>query len=278
MIVRKFVLDTGEGETIDGEVRLPSGPPPRAAVVISHGFKGFKDWAFFPHVAAALAEEGFAAVTFNFSRNGVSANSPEEFTELESFARNTLSRELSELGSVVDATLEGVTSGRRFRRIGLLGHSRGGALSVLAAASAPHVEALATWGAVASFDRWSADTVLEWREAGRLHVLNGRTGQQMPLDLTLLEDFELNRDRLDVVAAARRIEVPWLIVHGEDDLTVHVHDAHRLVEASRYARLVLIEEAGHTFNVGHPFEGSSEALTHALQSTARYFSERLSLD
>ena len=100
----------------------------------------------------------------------------------------------------------------------------------------------------------------------------------MPLNVTLLEDFETNRERLDVVAAAARLDVPWLVVHGEDDVTVLVGDAHRLAEASPKSRLVLIEKAGHTFNVGHPFEGPSEALDEALRATTRYFRGRLSLE
>ena len=36
-----------------------------------HGFKGFKDWGFFPHLADRLARAGLVAVSFNFSGSGV---------------------------------------------------------------------------------------------------------------------------------------------------------------------------------------------------------------
>ena len=278
MIKRSFTLEVGDGEHVDGEVRLPAGPPPRAAVVIVHGFKGFKDWAFFPHVAEELAAEGFAAVTFNFSRNGVVRAAPMEFTDLERFATNTFSREVAELRRVIDATLGGEVSGRPHRRVGLLGHSRGGGTAILVGAQDPRIEALVTWGAVSTFDRWSKETVAEWREAGRLHVLNGRTGQQMPLDSTLLEDYERNRGALDIMESARHLTMPWLIVHGDQDTTVLPDDAHRLVQASPVARLVLIEEGGHTFNAAHPFEESPPALDAAVAATVRYFGERLSRD
>ncbi|HEX9709632.1 MAG TPA: alpha/beta hydrolase, partial [Candidatus Thermoplasmatota archaeon] len=76
-----------------GDVLIAEGPPPRSAVVVVHGFKGFKDWGFFPHVARRLAAAGHAAVVFNFSGAGVGRDT-EHFADLDGFARNTLSREL----------------------------------------------------------------------------------------------------------------------------------------------------------------------------------------
>ena len=102
--------------------------------------------------------------------------------------------------------------------------------------------------------------------------------QQMPLDVSLLDDFETNRDRLDIEKAAARIDIPWLVVHGGDDMTVRPDDAHRLVAASEHASLVLIEGAGHTFNAVHPFEAPVPALEHALDASFRYVKGRLPLD
>ncbi len=239
-----------------------------------HGFKGFKDWAFFPHVCERLAASGHAVVSFNFSLNGI-GDQPEEFTELDAFGQNTLSRELDELLWVVDSTLRGEVLPWRPRSIGLVGHSRGGAQAILAAREHSGVVALATWAAVANFDRWTEDTVREWREKGRVYVLNGRTGQQMPLDLTLLEDFEANRSRLDVLAAATQVSVPWLVLHGSEDSTVSSADGEALVAAGPTARLHRVDRAGHTFEVGHPFTAPSPELDEALTVTTRHLGAHL---
>ena len=53
------------------DVRAGGRAAPRPAVVIVHGFKGFKDWGFFPLVAQRLAAAGHAAVSFNFTGSGV---------------------------------------------------------------------------------------------------------------------------------------------------------------------------------------------------------------
>ena len=278
MIVRPFSLTTPDGEAIDGDVRIPAGPPPRAAVVVVHGFKGFKDWGFFPHLATELAHSGYLTITFNFSRNGVRMEAPLEFTDLEGFAGNTFSRELAELAQVIDAAFSGDLTGRPVRRLGVFGHSRGGGLAILAAAADPRVEALTTWGAVATFDRWSEDTIREWRAAGRLYVLNSRTGQQMPLDVGLLEDFRTHERVLDVTRAASELTIPWLVVHGDADGTVKPEDAHRLVAASSHARLVLVEGGGHTLGAVHPLDGVPSELEQGIEVTRRYFRDQLPVD
>ena len=135
---------------------------------------------------------------------------------------------------------------------------------------------LVTWAAVSDFDRWTQETKRTWREDGVVQILNQRTGQHMPLEVSLLDDFEANRTRLDIRAAAARIAVPWLIVHGTDDLTVKASEAHALQAASRGARLRLIEGAGHTFEARHPFERSTPQLDVALEETVRHL--RAALD
>jgi uncharacterized protein len=274
MTGRAFTLAVADGELIRGDLRLPEGPPARSAVVVIHGFKGFKDWGFFPYVCEVLAGDGHAVISFNFSHGGLGSD-PEAFTQLEAFARNTFTRELEEVHRVLAEVREGDLVPRPVRRIGLLGHSRGGGDAVLAAREDGAVDALATWSAVATFDRWQEETREEWRRDGRVYVLNARTGQQMPLDVGLLDDYEANRDRLDLEAAARELTVPWLVVHGEGDASVPAREARRLSELNPGARLEIVPGAGHTFEVGHPFQGYSPELDRALDATRAHFRRHL---
>ena len=274
MIRRTFRREPRPGDVIRGDVRVPEGPPPRSAIVVVHGFKGFKDWGFFPYACERLAGSGHAVVSFNLSRNGVGEDL-ENFTDLDRFGANTLSLELDEVLMMVDEVVAGDLLPRRPRHVGVLGHSRGGGQAILAAAEDPRIGALATWAAVSTFDRWSAETRAEWVADGRVWVLNSRTGQQMPLDVTLLEDFEANRDRLDVGAAAERLEAPWLIVHGRSDLTVPSDEGRTLARIARNGRVVLVDGAGHTFEAQHPFAGGTPQLDRALAETVRHFAKHL---
>lgn len=275
VLVRDFSLSQPHGR-IQGTVRIPEGPPPRTGVVLVHGFKGYKDWGFFPWVAERLVADRHAVVTFNLTGSGIGED-PHTFSDLDAFEANTYTREQRDIARVVEA-VRGELLPRTPDRIGLMGHSRGGAGAILQAAVGPSVEALVTWAAVANLDRWDEATCREWREAGRIFVLNSRTGQQMPLGVGLLEDFEAHREALDVTAAASRVGVPWLIVHGSDDETVEPDDGRALARAAPGARLVLIDGAGHTFGAKHPFEEVPAALESAVAATRRHFREHLRPD
>ncbi|MSR22361.1 MAG: alpha/beta fold hydrolase [Gemmatimonadetes bacterium] len=278
MIERSFILPFDRDRAIRGNVLIPDGPPPRSTIVAVHGFKGFKDWGFLPQVCESLAGDGHSVVSFNFSLNGISEDL-ETLGRLEDFARNTFSAEVGELLRVLAEVRSGAILPRPTRRIGLLGHSRGGGIAVLAARDAARegtpVDAPVTWASVAHFDRWSPETQEEWRETGRIHVMSPRTGQHLPLDVGLLDDFEANRDRLDIERASSELETPWLVVHGDADTSVAVDDAHRLIRANPSARLEIVAGAGHTFETRHLFSGTTPALDHALSATRRHFRKYL---
>ncbi|MGD8698214.1 MAG: alpha/beta fold hydrolase [Gemmatimonadales bacterium] len=275
---RPFQLSNGDGDPIRGDVWVGEPSSSHTAILICHGFKGFKDWGFFPYAAEQLvARTGHPVVTFNFSLNGVGADM-ENFTELDKFERNTFSQELDDTAAVLDAAQGGGLPGLApCQRFGLLGHSRGGISAVITAAEDSRVSCLVTWSAVAYADRWSAEQRSEWRRKGRIEILNSRTGQRLPLGVALLEDTERNAERLDVLGAASRLRVPYLVVHGTDDESVSVADGVRLAEAgpSQTTRLQLIEGGGHTFGAVHPFQGTTEHLTRVVELTAAWFSDNL---
>jgi len=270
---RTFALDTPDGEVLRGEIHAPRPAESGSGILVLHGFKGFRKWGFFPYLCERLAQAGHTVVSFDFSRNGVGPGGV-DFDELEAFARNTFSRELDEALQVGGAFRDGALGVPAPRRIGILGHSRGGGIATLAAAEAPF-DALVTWAGVATFDRWGPELKEQWRREGRMYIPNARTKQEMPLDLTLLEDLERNADRLDIEAAAARVHAPWLIVHGTDDSSVDPADAGRLADASHGAERLMIEGAGHTFGAVHPFAGTTPHLERAVDATLGHFAEAL---
>lgn len=263
------------GDVIRADIRAPARGDPRTAVLVAHGFKGFKDWGFFPHLCESLARDGHLVVSFNFSLNGTGPNLV-DFTDLEAFGRNTLSRELEDLRWMLDRTIAGEWNGGRApAATGLLGHSRGGGTSVITAAEHSGVAALVTWAAVSTFQRWGEEQAKDWTTLGVTFVPNARTGQQMPLYRTLWDDLRANADRLDVTAAAAMVRVPWLIVHGEEDATVNVAEARRLHEEGPSSALRIIAGSGHTFEAVHPMEETTSGLEAAIEATARHFGQTL---
>jgi len=263
----------GGGPPVRGDVRVAEGTEPRDAVVICHGFKGFREASFFPALAGAVAARGHAAVSFDFSHNGVGADGV-DFSALDLFAEQTHSRNVDEIRMVLGA-LGGLLP-RKPRRVGLFGHSRGGGEAVLAAAEDGRVDALVTWAAIASVYRWSDEQMDRWRRGETVEILNTRTGQPMPVGPAYLRDLEANTERLDIRRAAARLRAPWLIVHGEADTSVPADDGRALWDmAGENAELLLIDDADHTFGSRHPYPGATDALRTATEATLDWFGTHL---
>lgn len=242
-------------------------------VVICHGFKGFAHWAFFPYLARAIAEQGLRAITFDFSGSGVGPDR-ENFSTLEEFATNTYNQELADLDQVI---VESRRRGWIENGFGLFGHSRGGGVAILRASRNDDVKALATWAAISTTYRWLDADVKVWRERGYTDIHNSRTGQTMRLGTAVLDEAEaLGKKSLDISAAARRISVPWLIVHGDADETVPVKEGELLSELSPgFATLWTVEGGNHVFGASHPVSDAPPLLALVTRGTVRFFVEHL---
>lgn len=258
-----FEIFSAEGLPIRGAIAIPKNPE-RLAIVV-HGFKGFREWGFFPWLCERLAASGIVACRFDMSRNGI-GDDPESFDRLDLFADDTYSIQLADLEAVVQHVRrrEGLGALPTF----LVGHSRGGAVALLGASKITGIAGVATWSAIADLDRWSASEKAAWRRDGHLAIENARTGQTMRMSTAILDDLE--RTGLDVIEAVRSLKIPAFIVHGADDETVSSEDARRIAEAHRDASLLLISGASHTYNAIHPLVNVSPELELAAHVTARF--------
>jgi len=257
------------------DVRTGDRTHARPAVLVLHGFKGFKDWGMFPPLADRLAKAGFTAISSNLSGSGVDDSG--EFVLPDQFRRATFSGDLGDLNAVLDATATGALGCPPPTAIGVLGHSRGGALGVLAAAASPRIAALVTWGAISHLHRWSPEEIAAWRARGQFDVVNTRTGQVLAMSTDVLDDIERNGAALlDIAAAAARVRAPWLILHGDADASVAEAEAHALHAASgARAELVVLPGAGHTWDTVHPWQGPTPAFDAAADASLAWFGRHL---
>lgn len=270
---RDFILSTSRNNKIRitafGEVDFEKKP----CLIFVHGFKGFKDWGFGPYIGNYFADKGFFSVTFNFSHNGV-GESLTDFVELDKFAENTFSLEISELNELIDSFKKGFLGKAINNKIGLVGHSRGGGISLLTASKRKDISAVAIWSSVSNFDRYTDRQKEEWRKRGYIEVMNTRTKQRMRLNVDLLEDIEKNNDSsLNIENAVNKLNKPLLIIHGEQDLAVKLSEAEKVYNWSDKSKteFISIPSTGHTFDVKHPFEGSNPKFDSVLNNTLSFF-------
>lgn len=227
-------------------------------VIFCHGYKGFKDWGTWDLVANNFAKQNLFFVKFNFSHNGGTVNQPIDFPDLDAFAENNYTKELQDL----DDILNHFTSDQSIYKnnidtnnITLIGHSRGGGISIIKASEDHRITKLITWASVCAFGKRTSTTgdLEQWKQDGVKYVLNSRTKQNMPHNFQFYLDYINNKDRLDIENCCKRLTIPHLIIHGTKDPSVSFEEAKLLKLWSSKNTLIALPETNHVFNAKHPW-------------------------
>jgi len=226
-------------------------------VIFCHGYKGFKDWGAWHIMAKQIAQAGFCFVKFNFSHNGGTVENPIDFSDLEAFGNNNYTKELDDLDAIlnwVEYTFQN-NAAVDTSEIYLIGHSRGGGISILKTAEDSRIKKLICLASVSDFKSrfGSKDDIEQWKKDGVKYVLNGRTKQQMPHYYQFYKDFETHQDRLNIENASKKISIPQLIIHGAADTSVKPDEAYALHQWNLNSELQIIKDADHVFNIRHPW-------------------------
>jgi pimeloyl-ACP methyl ester carboxylesterase len=253
----EFVLNSKHNKKpIAVDVRWVRSQNLRPVVIFIHGFKGYKDWGTYNLMADFFAMNGFNFLKFNLSHNGTNLANPTEFVDLEAFAKNNLSIELDDIGTVIDNLFSGKSLVNKpdLNKVYLIGHSRGGGLAILKAFEDERVKKVVTWASIPNLESILPIKHLEeWKKNGVLYIENSRTKQKMPLNYQLIEDYENNKQRLDIQNAAKNLKKPLLMVHGKKDKTVPFSSAQALQQLNPQNPLMVVEKADHTFGAKEPY-------------------------
>jgi len=255
MVIKKNVVIEGKHNK---PILLDFGYQPtnkkKPIIIFAHGFKGFKDWGHFNQFMEYAIQENYAFVKFNFSHNGGTVENPIDFPDLEAFGNNNYTKELDDLRTVVDWVEERNDDEIDKEEIYLVGHSRGGGISIIAASEDSRIKKLVTWAAVSDLiNRFPKEQIDFWKKQGVIYIENTRTNQQMPLYYQLAENTLASADRFSIEKAIKKIQVPQLIIHGTKDEVVLINEAHNLKKWNNSAELFVIDDAAHTFDIKHPY-------------------------
>ena len=234
---------------------------PKDVVIFCHGYKGYKDWGAWNLVAETFAKENFFFLKMNFSHNGGTKEQPIDFPDLEAFGQNNFIKELDDLDSVLSwvDTADEYKSELNASKITVIGHSRGGGIVVLKAASDDRIKKIVTWAGVSDFgSRFPNGEALDvWKKDGVAYITNARTNQQMPHYFQFYSTFIENEQKLTISSAAQKLNIPYLIVHGNMDETVPLAEAEKLNAWHKESQLEVIEGANHTFGSSQPWNKTS---------------------
>ncbi len=268
--IKNIIIPGSAGKPISLDIFFIKGDEKLPVVIYAHGFNGFKDWGNFDLISKQFAAKGFVFVKFNFSHNGTSPSSPEEFVDLDAFGNNNYSKQLEDLDRVINWVCDPLNTYHAHidsNKISLIGHSMGSGIAILHAANDKRIKKLISWAGISEcktpWGGWPQEKMQEWIETGVQYYLNGRTKQQMPLYFQLYEDYIQNEERFSIANAIQKIDIPILICHGSLDNAVPVEKAFELKQWQPSAKLFILE-SDHVFGRSHPWH--DEKLPPAMEA------------
>jgi pimeloyl-ACP methyl ester carboxylesterase len=197
-------------------------------IVLGHGVTGNKDRPFLVALAEGLAKAGIPVLRISFSGNGASGGR---------FADSTISKEVADLGSILDR-LDGL-------EICYAGHSMGGAVGVLRASQDARIRSLISLAGMVHTKAFAE------REFGMVKPGEGTMWDDpnCPLSQAYMDDLSQIGS---VLPAAPKVKVPWLLVHGTADDVVPIQDSRDIfAAASEPKQLIEIDGANHVFAGEH---------------------------
>lgn len=245
-------------------------------VIFVHGYKGYKDWGAWDLMSEKFAEAGFFFVKFNFSHNGTTLDNAYAFDDLDAFGNNNYSKELSDLDAVLDHFIKDPKVNSQ--KVILIGHSRGGGISIIKTCEDIRINGLITLASVDHLERFPKDEALEnWKKEGVYYVENARTKQQMPHFYQFYEDFYRDPHRFDVERSMEMAKAHVLIIHGTSDEAVSVKNGEHLHILNPNTELFLVENANHTFGAKEPWEEGSlpEDLNKVVEKCIQFINDKI---
>jgi dipeptidyl aminopeptidase/acylaminoacyl peptidase len=207
------VLFKSEGQRLAGILHLPEKENP-PCVIASHGLLSSKDSEKYIALGNRLSQEGIAMLRFDFRGIGESEGRIED---------DTVSRRIVDLGSAIDFVRSRQDLGNR---IGLLGSSLGGYVSLIKASLDQTIRAVVIWATPFHLDDLKSN--------------KGTEGHPFPAE-TFFEDLPKHR-LLPLLSKVSNC----MVIHGEKDELVPVDQAWEIFHSlSAPKEIHVIEGADH---------------------------------
>lgn len=227
------------GHRVSGILASPLEQTDRL-VILCHGFLSHKNSTTNKALTRLLGEHGIATLRFDFFGQGDSEGPFEQIT----------------VATAVDQALAAldVAASKGFHRLGLVGSSFGGLVAILVAAQRPDLLALGLKCPVADFPEmlrteFGEAGIDRWRKTDEIPDVTGGT---KPIRLRYA--FYEESLKHDAYQAAKAIRAPVLIVQGDCDEYVPIHQSRRLFETIPGKKhLEILAGADHGFTKADDF-------------------------
>jgi pimeloyl-ACP methyl ester carboxylesterase len=221
--------------------------------VLCHGFLSGKNSSTNKTLTRLLIERGIATFRFDFFGHGESDGPFEQIT-------NTLA--VNQVQAALDLVKQ-----KGYRRIGLMGSSFGGLVATLTAAHRTDLACLALKCPVVDFAEelrleFGEAEMVQWKATDTVPNIMGG-----PNRVALRYAFYEDCLRRIAYEPARSIAAPTIIVQGDHDEHVPLHQSQRLYEALQVKkRMEVLPGADHQFTKGEDFTRMTNVIADWLTS------------
>jgi uncharacterized protein len=227
----KVGIKNSKGLKLAAIINYPDKNKQYPAMIILHGFTGYKEEAHLKGLAEALARNGFTAIRFDCSGSGDSEGN---------FEKNySMSNYLGDIKDVYNCLreLEYVDKDR----VGIAGHSMGGLLSIVFASLHQEIKTcIAISSPIMLMDAdWLKGAIERWQELGWFYRKISRDNSNVKIPFSFVTDA----NKFDALNFVRKLHRPFLMVMGLSDNVVYPDDSRKIFQAANDPK-ELVEVAG----------------------------------
>lgn len=215
----KITFKNSKGITLSGVIEFPEDASPKAFAIFSHCFTCNKNLINVKYVSEALSEKRIATLRFDFTGLGDSGGS---------FANTNFASNIDDILHASDF----LSSNYEAPKL-LVGHSLGGAASIIATKKIDSVKALSVLGTPSTLDHIKRLFVNKMDEI----IFNGSAMIDVAgRDVEIGKDFVLDLDNYSIKKALNNLDKPLLVLHSPQDEMVNIEHATAIFMAARHPK------------------------------------------
>lgn len=232
----KVFIKNSKGLKLASVLHCPDKNKQYPAMIILHGFTGYKEESHIEELAKSLAKNGFAAITFDCSGSGES-----EGTFEKDYLVSNYLEDIKYIYNYVQK-LEFVDK----NRIGVVGHSMGGMLSVIFASMQPKIKACIAISPTTTMiaANWIKAVIEEWERVGWFNKEFSRDGKRIEIPFSFVADA----NKFNALNFVQKLHCPFLMILGLEDNVVVPNDSKKIFKiADNQKELLEIPGMNHDY-------------------------------
>ncbi len=224
---KEISFKNNKGQTLRGDLYVPEKKYKLKypTVIVCHGLGGNKDAQNKVDLAEALFKQGFIVLRFDYSGHGKSEGD---------YADLTVTQEVNDVKAAIEALYDLPKVDKK--NLGLVGHSLGGTVTIIEAATDSRIKSAVSIAAVVDMIKplnlfVGPNNLKKWPATGTVDMAEGK----------LKYEFMIDFRKYNVLAYAKRIKIPFLVVHGKKDYHVSIKQGKAIAKAAK-AQLKIVNE------------------------------------